>query len=58
MSEERKNTRDKLTDSAIIFTENDHFAGEIQSGLQYVGGKNKKKAEMTTFFLVGHYSSS
>ncbi len=39
MSEERKNKRDKLTDSP----ENDHFSGEIESGFQHVGGKNKKK---------------
>ncbi len=32
MSEERKSKRDKLTDSPIIFTENDHFSGEIESG--------------------------
>ncbi len=50
MSEERKNKRDKLTKSPIIFTENDHFCLEIESGFQHVAGKNKKKAEMTTFF--------
>ncbi len=47
MSEERKNKRDKLTDSPIIITENGHFLGEIESGFQYVGGENKKKAEMS-----------
>ncbi len=52
MSEERKNKRDKLTDSPIIFTENDHFSGEIESGFQHVGGKNIKKAEMATFFFL------
>ena len=40
MSEERKNKRDKLTDSPIIFHENDHFSGEIESGFQHVGEKN------------------
>ena len=50
MSEERKNKRDKLTDPPIIFIENDHFSGEIKSGSRHVGGKNKKKAEMATFF--------
>ena len=44
MSEERKNKRDKMTDSPIIFTENGHFSGEIESGFQHVGGKNKKKS--------------
>ncbi len=52
MSGGRKNKRDKLTDSPIIFTENDHFWGEIESGFQHVGGKNKKKAEMATFFFL------
>ena len=47
MSKERKNKRDKLTDSLIIFTENGHFSGEIESGNQLVGGK---KTEMATFF--------
>ena len=45
MSEERKNKRDKLTDSPIIFTENDHFPVDIESGFQHV-----KKAERATFF--------
>ena len=58
MSEERKNKRDKLTDSPIIFIENDHFSGEIESGFQHVGGKNKKKLKWLLFFLVGHNSSS
>ena len=58
MSEERKNKRDKLTDSPIIFTENDHFSGEIESGFQHVGGNNKKKLKWPLFFLVGHNSSS
>ncbi len=58
MSEERKNKRGKLTDLPIIFTENDHFSGEIESGFQHVGGKNKQKPEMAIFFLVGHNSSS
>ena len=53
MSEERKNKRDKFTDSPIIFTENDHFWGEIESGFQHVRGKNKKKAQMATFFSCG-----
>ncbi len=44
MSEERKNKRDKFTDTPIIFTENDHFSGEIKLGFQHVEGKNKKKA--------------
>ncbi len=34
----KKNKRDKLTDSPITFTENDHFSGEIESGFQHVGG--------------------
>ncbi len=47
MSGERKHKRYKLTDSPIIFTENDHFGGgEIESGFQHVGGK---KTEMATF---------
>ena len=50
MSEQRKNKRDKLTDSPIIFTENDLFSGEIESGFHHVGGKNKKKSEIATFF--------
>ncbi len=58
MSEERKNKRDKFTDSPIIFTENGHFSGEIESGFQHVGGKNKKKLKWLLFFLVGHNSSS
>ncbi len=56
MLEDRKNKRDKLTDSPIIFTENDHFGQEIASGFQHVGGKEKLK--WLLFFLVGHYSSS
>ncbi len=43
MSEKRKNKRDKFTDSPIIFTENDHFSGEIELGFQHVGGKKKLK---------------
>ena len=51
MSEQRKNKRDKFTDSPIIFTENDLFRVEIESGFQHVGRKKKKeKAEMATFF--------
>ena len=49
MLEENKNKRDKLTDSPIIFSENDRFQREIESGFQHVGGKKKKKAEMATF---------
>ncbi len=41
MSEERKK-KDKLTDSPIIFTENDHFSGEIESRFQHIGGKKKE----------------
>ncbi len=52
MSEERKNKRDKSIDSPIIFTENDHYSGEIESGFQHVEGKNKKKLEWLLFFLV------
>ncbi len=58
MSEERKNKRDKSTDSPFIFTENCHFTGEIESGFQHVGGKNKKKLKWLLIFLVGHNSSS
>ena len=47
MSEERKNKRDRFTDLPIIFTENDHFSKEIESGFQHVGGK---KTEMAAFF--------
>ncbi len=50
MSEERKNKRDKLTDSPLILTENDHFSRKIESGFKHVGGKNKRKAEMASFF--------
>ncbi len=56
MSEESKNKWDKLTDSPIIFTENDHFSGEIESGFQHVGGK--KRLKWLLFFLVGQNSSS
>ncbi len=58
MSEERKNKRDKFTDSPIIFTENDHFSEKIEPGFQHVGGNNKKKLKWLLFFLVGHNSSS
>ncbi len=58
MLEERKNKREKLTDSPIICTGNDHFSREIESGFQHVGGKNKKKLKWLLFFLVGHNSSS
>ena len=47
MSEERKNKKDKSTDSPIIFTENDHFmhfSGEIEPGFR--------------IFPDGHNSSS
>ena len=50
MSEERKNKSDKLTDSPIIFTENYHFFGEIESAFQHVGGKNKKKLKWQLVF--------
>ncbi len=57
MTQEKTKIGNKLTDSPIFFTENDHFWGEIESRFQHVGGKNKK-ADVATFFLVGHNSSS
>ncbi len=52
MSEERKNARDKLTDSTIIFTENDHFwgGGKLNQHSSMSEENIKKKAEMATFF--------
>ena len=55
MSEERKNKRDKLTDSPIIFTENDHFGGKLN---QNSSMSEEKKLRWLHFFLVGYNSGS
>ncbi len=53
MSEETKNKRDKLTDSPIIFTENDNFSGEIESGFQHVGGKKNWNGSSSVEYSPG-----
>ena len=39
-----------VDDRPCFVTENDNFSGKIEPGFQHVGGKNKKKTEMATFF--------
>ncbi len=58
MSEERKNKRDKLTDSPIISLKMTIFQGILNQDFSMSEEKIKKKLKWLLFFLVGHNSSS